>query len=74
MMTPEKLARINELAHLAKQRALSEEELSERAILRQEYIDSVKASLVGQLDNTYIMDQKGNKTKLKKKSDAFPPQ
>lgn len=66
-MKQEKIDRINELAHLAKQRALTEEELAERAVLRREYIDSVKASLVGQLDNTYIMDEQGHKTKLKKR-------
>ena len=39
----------------------------EQAKLRQEYIASVRASLVGQLDNTYIIDEKGNKKKVKKK-------
>lgn len=66
-MTQEKIDRINELARLAKERALTEEETAERNALRREYIDSVKASLVGQLDNTYIVDEKGNKTPLSKK-------
>lgn len=34
-----------------------------------EYIDAVLGSLKGQLDNTYIVDAKGNKTKLKKKGE-----
>ena len=66
-MKQEKIDRINELARLAKERELTEEEQAERAVLRREYIDSVKASLVGHLDNTYLVDEKGNKTKLKKK-------
>ena len=40
-----------------------------RAALRREYIDSVLGSLKGQLDHTYIVDKKGNKTKLKKKGE-----
>ena len=61
------IARINELAKKAKTVGLTDEELVERDKLRRIYIDSVKANLVGQLDNTYIVDQKGNKTPLKKK-------
>ena len=61
------IARINELARKAKADGLTPEELAERDKLRRIYIDSVKANLVGQLDNTYIVDQKVNKTPLKKK-------
>ncbi|MGN0528258.1 MAG: DUF896 domain-containing protein, partial [Eubacterium sp.] len=64
----EKINRINELAHKAKtQPGLTEEEKKEQAALRREYIDSVKASLVGQLENTYIVDEKGNKRKVERK-------
>lgn len=67
-MTEEKIVRINELARRVKAgETLSPEELEERAILRKEYIDSVKASLVGNLENTYLVDEKGNKVKLPKK-------
>ena len=61
------IARINELAKKAKTEGLTAEELAERDKLRRIYIDSVKANLMGQLDNTYIVDSKGNKTPLKKK-------
>ena len=61
------IARINELAHKAKTVGLTPEETAERDKLRRIYIDSVKANLVGQLENTYIVDEKGNKTPLKKK-------
>ena len=63
-MTEEKIDRINALAHKQQAVGLTEEEKEE---LRQEYIASVRASLVGQLENTYIVDEKGNKKKVKKK-------
>ena len=62
------IARINELAKKAKTEGLTPEELTERDKLRRIYIDSVTANLVGQLDNTYYVDAKGNKTPLKKKN------
>ncbi len=61
------IARINELAAKAKAEGLNEEELAERDKLRRIYIDSVKASLIGQLDNTYIVSPDGTKRKLEKK-------
>ena len=60
------IARINELAKKAKTEGLTDEELVERDKLRRIYIDSVKASLTGQLDNTYILRPDGTKEKLKK--------
>ena len=60
------IARINELAKKAKTVGLTDEELAERDKLRRIYIDSVKANLVGHLDNTYVVDEKGNKKPLKK--------
>ncbi len=69
MVTQEQINRINELAKKAKTpEGLTEEELKERDVLRRAYIDSFKASLVGQLENTYIVDEKGNKKKVQKKS------
>ena len=67
-MDEKKIARINEFARRIKAgETLSPEELAERDALRREYIDSVKASLVGHLDNTYIVDTDGTRQKLKKK-------
>ena len=60
------IARINELAKKAKIEGLTAEELQERDKLRRIYIDNVKANLVGQLENTYLVDEKGNKIPLKK--------
>lgn len=68
-MEQKKIDRINELARKAKQGPLTEEEIAERDKLRREYIDSFKASLVGQLDNTYIQRPDGSKEKLRKKED-----
>ncbi len=61
------IARINELARKAKAEGLTPEELAERDKLRRIYIDSVKASLVGQLENTYILRPDGSKEKVQKK-------
>ena len=63
----EVIARINELAKKAKTEGLTEEELVERDKLRRIYIDSVKANLVGQLENTYIVRPDGSKQKVKHK-------
>ncbi len=63
----EVIARINELAKKAKETGLTEEELAERDKLRRIYIDSVKASLVGHLENTYIVGPDGQKRKLEHK-------
>ncbi len=66
-MEQKKIDRINELAKKAKTVGLTPEEIAERDILRREYIDSFKRSLTGQLDNMYIVDEKGNKTKVERK-------
>ena len=58
------IARINELAKKAKTEGLTDEELVERDKLRRIYIDSVKASLIGQLENTYIVSPDGTKRKV----------
>lgn len=67
MNMDEVIARINELARKNKTEGLSEAELAERDKLRRIYIDSVKASLVGHLDNTYLVRPDGSKEKLKPK-------
>lgn len=68
MNMDEVIKRINELAAKAKAEGLNEEELAERDKLRRIYIDSVKASLVGQLENTYIVEPDGTKRKVGKKN------
>ena len=63
----EVIARINELARKAKIEGLNEEELIERDKLRRIYIDSVKANLVGHLENTTVVYPDGSKKKIEKK-------
>ncbi|MDE7372690.1 MAG: DUF896 domain-containing protein [Clostridia bacterium] len=60
------IERINHLVRKARYEGLTEEEKAEQAKLRREYIDSVVGNLRGQLDNTYTVDENGNKEKLKK--------
>lgn len=66
-MEQSKIDRINFLARKSRAEGLSSEEKEEQAILRREYIDSFKRSLVGQLENTYIVDEKGNKKKVERR-------
>ena len=69
-MEQSKIDRINEFARRVKAgETLTTEEQAERAALRREYIDAVLGSLQGQLDHTYIVDEQGNKRKLKKKGE-----
>ena len=53
------VARINELARKAKAEGLTEEE----------YVDSVKANLRAQLDNTYIKKETGEVVRLSVRSE-----
>lgn len=67
-MIQKKLDRINELARLKKERELTPEELSEQATLRKEYITEWRQSTISLLENTYVVDEKGNKTPLARKN------
>ena len=66
-MEQKKIDRINELAHLAKARELTEAELAERAALRAEYIADFRRATINVLENTYIQTPDGKKHKLPKK-------
>lgn len=66
-MEQTKIDRINELAHLAKERALSEEELSERDALRKEYIEAFRRATIDVLEHTYIQTPDGKKHPLPRK-------
>ena len=66
-MTKEKIDRINFLARKKKEEGLTESELQEQAILRREYIESYKQSLISQLENTYILEPDGTKKKVTRK-------
>ena len=66
-MEQHKIERINQLARKAKAVGLTPEEELERDALRREYVASVRRNLVSQLENTYYLDEHGNKIKLEKK-------
>lgn len=67
-MDQKKIDRINFLARKSKtEEGLTEAEKAEQAVLRREYIDSVKASLVGHLENTTILRPDGTKEKVTRK-------
>ncbi len=68
MITQKQIDRINELARKAKSPdGLTPEETQERDALRRAYIDSVKANLTAQLDNTVVVEPDGTRRKLKRK-------
>ena len=68
-MNEEKIARINELSRKSKAEGLTEAEKKEQAMLRQEYIASVKRNLVSQLNNIDILEHDGRIVNLGEKYD-----
>ena len=68
-MEQKKIDRISQLSRLSRERELTEEEKQEQQQLRREYIDSVVGNLARELDNTYVVDEHGNKRKLRRKGE-----
>ncbi len=66
-MEKSRIDRINELAHIAKQRALTAEELAERDALRAEYIAAFRRGTIELLENTRILTPDGKKHPLPRK-------
>ena len=58
------IERINFLARKAKSEGLTDEEKAEQAALRRAFVDSVKADLRAQLENTYIKRESGEIVRL----------
>ena len=56
-MEKAKIDRINELAHIAKQRGLTNEEAAERHQLRQEFLEDFRASFRKQLERIEFVDE-----------------
>ncbi len=69
-MDQTKIARINELKRLSRERVLLEEELAEQASLRAEYIAAFRANMQQVLEAVRIQEKDGSLTPLKKKEDA----
>ena len=66
-MEQAKMDRISELTRLSRERELTAEEQAERTALREEYLAEWRASTKSVLENTYLVDEQGNKRKLPKK-------
>ena len=71
-MDQKKIERINELARKSKAEGLTDAEKHEQQALREEYIASFRASLVGQLENTTILYPDGSKKKVTRKPQQKP--
>ncbi len=66
-MNQEKIDRINTLYHKSQSVGLTEEEKAEQAQLRKEYIEAIRSSLRGNLNNISIQEADGSVTDLGKK-------
>ena len=60
MMTNEKINRINELYRKSQAEGLTEDEKKEQAILRKEFVASVKSNLKSQLNNIDMVNEDGS--------------
>ncbi len=60
MMTDEKINRINELYRKSQAEGLTEDEKKEQAILRKEFVASVKSNLRSQLNNIDMVNEDGS--------------
>ena len=66
-MTQEKIDRINELYRKSKAEGLTEAEKNEQAILRKEFIASIKKNVQSQLNNIDMVNEDGTIENLGKK-------
>lgn len=66
-MEKEKIARINALARLAKERELTAAEQAERDILRRQYIADWRAGAIAALESIRIQESDGSVHPLEKK-------
>lgn len=63
-MEKSKIERINYLARKSKNEELTPEEKAEQKQLRDEYREGFRRSLIGQLENVYVVDENGKEKKL----------
>ena len=52
---------------MKKERAYGKGKNGTEAALRQEYLEAIRKSLTGTLENTYLVDEKGNKRKVQRR-------
>lgn len=69
-MDKSKIERINYLARKSKTEGLTNAEKAEQQALRNEYREGFRRSLTAQLDNTYCIDEYGNKLKISDRNSA----
>lgn len=61
MITQKDIDRINELAKKKRETGLTPEETAEREELKRLYVEAFRQSLIGNLENTYIIGPDGKK-------------
>ena len=66
-MTQEKIDRINALYRKSQEEGLTEEEKKEQALLRKEFVASVKSNLRSQLNNIDMVNEDGSVENLGEK-------
>lgn len=67
MITPELLARINELARKKRTQGLSKEELEEQKQLYEIYLSAIRGQVINLLDNIEFVDEPAQNPKPSKK-------
>ncbi|MGX7075334.1 DUF896 domain-containing protein [Globicatella sanguinis] len=60
MLSEEKLRRINELSKKKKEHGLTEAELKEQSILREEYLQNLRKGFRNHIEGLKIVDEEGN--------------
>jgi len=60
------IAKVNYYSALAKKKQLTDEEIIERQKYRTLYLEHFKSQVKGHLDQIKVIDEDGNKVKLKK--------
>ena len=68
-MEQSRIDRINALARKARAEGLTDEETRERDVLRREYVESVRRNLTAQLENTWVVDEPGNRRRLTRREE-----
>lgn len=68
MFDQKKLDRINELAKKNKNEGLTQEELSEREVLRKEYLEHFRAHFRSRLDNVKVVTPEEYEKEMNKKN------
>jgi len=60
MLSPDKIARINELSKKSKSVGLTIEEAKEQTSLRKEYLETFRSSMRSTIENVKVVDPEGN--------------